>query len=1494
MTFILLLLLQFNTFAQKDIYSLTDQKTKGTPTIRLRPTRFLVYQALASSSKATAQKEFSEAISRTRNQVTQANIIPIGILNADIETPDEKEKKKDFVLMASPIQKDIFQANVQFQISPKLLQTNLDNQIESIEISFDNGDNWKTYKYEEQLISYQFKSTGEQEIGFRINSKKGTYVSFATVDVKQLVRQAFVEPKRVSAPATKVGEAAATVNGAEYRIVMGCDGIFDKPIIIAEGFDAGQNVNLDDLQARYFEPLELYRNNGYDLVLVNYDNGRTWINDNAQVLKAVINQVNATKVGNNKLVVIGESMSGLVARWALREMENAGQDPNVSHFVAFDTPMRGANVPAGFIGLRRWAPSAFGVSIVLLASFLNDVFDAYPVVNAIDEPAAKQMLLTQQGTGPAPEFTQFQTAINNLGYPSRYGIKNIALINGALNGAAQRRYTAQDIGNGRYTESDQGPLDQGNKIFDYSIWAIFDAEVWTHTINVNSRVGRGNVPFRIFTPASNFDLNSPINYDRHPGGRQVSRTGSVYTSFGFVPTFSSIDYRGTLNNDNDYYFNIRNFINGGNNQVTNAALTPFAAIYGDDRNDIHARPTPEQDAFDQFGIIELGMTTNGGCVGCGGGTGLAGTYFNNNNLVNDANNRTSNTNEGINFASGERRYTPFWGSVIIPPYGTFTRTDISARWEGTFQAPIAATYNFNVRTDDGTRVWFDGVQKVIDWGNYPPKDHPFYEYLKAGDRRNITIEWFQGGGQYEAKLLWGFNGIETFIPACHLFPVTTDCNFTVSATASPATVSCGGTSTLTATCTGSGCSGVSYNWRESGSFFDTVSGSPVSINLRNQNGTYNYNLTASKIGCGDKTPASNPAIRVILCSGQRDMNISNSVGLTNVSNSTNQGSFKVNSTNVNWVISGVPTWASINTSTGGNGTTDINVSFQANNGAYRDATLVVNDVTDFIPDQTITISQQGTGGGLPACNCGFTLLSANQNAGQYAGTYTFNSCNASSHKWKLLDGATEITNSGSNAYTVTSSTVNFNVPSSVNTGNYQLRVDADNCTGSGTLPFNYTKPGGGGCNSPTPSLSANPSTVPSTLTASGCSGTVSWSTGATGNSIFVSTAGTYTATCTNSGCSTSGNGSVTVSGGGGNPDRTENGIASDDNANNPGNEGEAQAFDNQNGTKWLVFNSTGNIAYDFANEDAYAINSYTVTSANDEPARDPKNWNFQGSNDGSNWTTVDSQNNQFYGNRFETKTFNINNTTAYKQYRLNVTGNNGSNLLQIGEIQMFGPLGTGGGTGGGTGVCSNINSVNAGNASEGYTHTINITTADTYKFKITYATGESNATGNITVDSDPAIQFSVGPSTGSWTPSVEVLVGNVQKTLSVGNHTVRISGVNNVSGSNFAHNKLCAVPASSNRNVSRMAVFEEEEKPISIYPNPTTGKIKIVFALQKAENVWLNLYDVQGKSLDLRDFEGKLGRNEMEYDLQNYSSGAYFVNFQSSEKREVLKVMKVN
>lgn len=133
------------------------------------------------------------------------------------------------------------------------------------------------------------------------------------------------------------------------------------------------------------------------------------------------------------------------------------------------------------------------------------------------------------------------------------------------------------------------------------------------------------------------------------------------------------------------------------------------------------------------------------------------------------------------------------------------------------------------------------------------------------------------------------------------------------------------------------------------------------------------------------------------------------------------------------------------------------------------------------------------------------------------------------------------------------------------------------------------------------------------------------------------------------------------------------GTASDGGAANPAGEDETKAFDKNNNTKWLVYSPTGVLQYDFAGTAAYKVTAYSVTSANDDPARDPRNWQLQGSNDGTNWTTVDTRSGITFASRFQTNTYSIANNTAYQMYRLNITANNGSgSLLQLAELQLFG------------------------------------------------------------------------------------------------------------------------------------------------------------------------------------------------------------------------------
>jgi hypothetical protein len=68
----------------------------------------------------------------------------------------------------------------------------------------------------------------------------------------------------------------------------------------------------------------------------------------------------------------------------------------------------------------------------------------------------------------------------------------------------------------------------------------------------------------------------------------------------------------------------------------------------------------------------------------------------------------------------------------------------------------------------------------------------------------------------------------------------------------------------------------------------------------------------------------------------------------------------------------------------------------------------------------------------------------------------------------------------------------------------------------------------------------------------------------------------------------------------------------------------------------------------------------------------PKDWTFEGSNDGENWTILDTQSNVTSWENLEKKTFEINNTNTFCQYRINITANNGADHIIIGEIEMFG------------------------------------------------------------------------------------------------------------------------------------------------------------------------------------------------------------------------------
>ncbi len=115
----------------------------------------------------------------------------------------------------------------------------------------------------------------------------------------------------------------------------------------------------------------------------------------------------------------------------------------------------------------------------------------------------------------------------------------------------------------------------------------------------------------------------------------------------------------------------------------------------------------------------------------------------------------------------------------------------------------------------------------------------------------------------------------------------------------------------------------------------------------------------------------------------------------------------------------------------------------------------------------------------------------------------------------------------------------------------------------------------------------------------------------------------------------------------------------------------AKLTDNSSKTKYLTFHSAGWVQYKASQ--SYVVTKYAITSANDLPAQDPKSWILQASNNGSLWTTIDTQSNQTFATRQLRKEFTFTNTVAYAYYRLNIESKN-ANVLHLAEWEIYGAM----------------------------------------------------------------------------------------------------------------------------------------------------------------------------------------------------------------------------
>ncbi len=231
--------------------------------------------------------------------------------------------------------------------------------------------------------------------------------------------------------------------------------VLENPLIVAEGFDPFSHIlsspsgstSIDDLSNSYLR-------NIYDIVYIDWNDSCAPIELNADILIQVIQWVNNHKSSGNSNVVLGYSMGGLVARYALCKMEEEGISHDTSAYISYDSPHLGAHVPLGYMYLARDVfntthldaylnelPDIFGVAVYayFVYSLLTDkdLRNNYKEITALaNAPSVQQMLyyyVNREGVLDNHVHQEWQRTLASMGFPSGTAslpLNRIAISNG--------------------------------------------------------------------------------------------------------------------------------------------------------------------------------------------------------------------------------------------------------------------------------------------------------------------------------------------------------------------------------------------------------------------------------------------------------------------------------------------------------------------------------------------------------------------------------------------------------------------------------------------------------------------------------------------------------------------------------------------------------------------------------------------------------------------------------------------------------------------------------------------------------------------------------------------------------------------------------------------------------------------------------------------------------------------------------------------------------
>ncbi|MEA5260040.1 T9SS type A sorting domain-containing protein [Arcicella aquatica] len=400
------------------------------------------------------------------------------------------------------------------------------------------------------------------------------------------------------------------------------------------------------------------------------------------------------------------------------------------------------------------------------------------------------------------------------------------------------------------------------------------------------------------------------------------------------------------------------------------------------------------------------------------------------------------------------------------------------------------------------------------------------------------------------------------------------------------------------------------------------------------------------------------------------------------------------------------------------------------------------------------------------------------------------------------------------------------------------------------------------CTSPTPSITANLTSISAgqsaILTATGCSGTITWNDGTTGSSKTVNSTGTYNATCTNSGCSASSAGSITIS----------------------------------SATVTSCNYSEGQLLTDWFGEIVRAYKCGTKWYAMaDGGLFKPKSWlEATGRFSTSETNCFEQEDPRPAGcaatctSPTPSITANLTSISAGQSSTLTATGCSGTITWNDGST---GSSKTVNSTGTYTATCSNSGC----SASSAGSITISSATATSCN----YTEGQllTDWFGEIVRAYKCGTKWYAKSDAGSFKPK-SWLEGTGRFSTSETNcfeqEDPRLAGC--ATGNSISINNPSSRKAIISETLDAYQNKEASDRLI-VSPNPTDGKVKAEFSIAEAQAIRLSVIDIQGKIISIHDKDADIGYNVLELDLQHLASGTYLIQLHLGNKQLVTKIIKL-